>query len=158
MGIQTIKTEYGNIRKASECKDDYENLVTYTQGGGMSVITLQSPAMRSFKESEVALWKKMHPIEWRRRQRRNKEPGREHIAVLAGSKRTCELQASLYRSDPQRYAPPSVGLHTHGLAIDISQAQGARKLKLIYQVLANHDWNKVRPVDEPWHMSFHLTG
>jgi hypothetical protein len=157
MAIQRIQTKYGPIFKAEQCKDDYENLVSYDQGGGKSIITLQGPAIKSLKDAELALYRRLHPVKARWRKRRGKEPGREFILVLPGSKRSCSLQASLHARDPNRFAAPNVGLHTHGLAIDVSQAQKRRKLTLTYRVLAARGWNKSRPIDEPWHMSFHLT-
>ena len=157
MAVQTIQTPFGPIRKATGCKDDYENLEVYDQPGAGSVIVLQAPAVRSLQDAEEAVYRKMHPILAARRKRKDRRPGRELITVLAGSKRTCELQAILYRRDPNRYASPNTTLHTHGLAIDVSQAQGARKLRHIHHALMMRGWHQSRPDDEPWHYSYRLT-
>jgi hypothetical protein len=152
-----INTEYGVIYRSEQCRDDWRNIETYDQQGGHSLITLQKPAILSLKAAEQTLYRRLHPIDAERRKRRGKPPGVEPIIVLPGSKRTCELQASLYAKDPQRYAPPNAGVHTHGLAIDVSQAQRRRKLNLTYKVLAGHGWTRTRPDDEPWHWSFGVT-
>jgi hypothetical protein len=152
-----IRTEYGVIYRSEQCRDDWRNIETYDQQGGHSLITLQKPAILSLKAAEQTLYRRLHPIDAERRKRRGKPPGVEPIIVLPGSKRTCELQASLYAKDPQRYAPPNAGVHTHGLAIDVSQAQRRRKLNLTYKVLAGHGWTRTRPDDEPWHWSFGVT-
>lgn len=140
--MTTTPTPYGPIFHGGPCDDDYENIVLYDQGGDRAVIKMQRPAIKSFKEAEEAITRKF---------------GRKQFILLTGSWRSCELQRQLFASDPNRFAHPDTTLHTRGLAIDVSQNQSSLKLKRIHTALTNRGWNRVRPDDEPWHYSFHLT-
>lgn len=145
MTISSFDTRYGTIFHCSVCKDDFKNIETsgrYRKASGTipwrkraNAITLQRPALASFKQAEAKL-------------------GRE--IVLTGSIRTCALQASLYRSDPNRFASPNVTLHTQGLAIDVTTEDPELTTKVRKQ-LEECGWNQARPSDEPWHFSFRLT-
>jgi hypothetical protein len=146
-----VKTEFGDIwAPTGPCRDNYQNMEVYNQLGSYQIVILQHGAMNSFKAAEKrfyklsSAWAKAHPKQDRR-----------PIIVLAGSKRDCATQRRLYASDPSRFAPPDVTLHTRGLAIDVDQRQPA--LTTVYKVLAGHGWNRSRPTDEPWHWSYHFT-
>lgn len=178
-----VETDYGTIHRVPGCKDDYVNLVTYvqpapTKGGSGIVITLQRPAMRSFQEAEEALARKpwrpgmprkvtrdIDPDIWRGDYERTGKRTFRPIP-LTGSLRTCEQQARLYAlngkdgNPPNRYAPPTVGVHTHGLAIDVHTGWLAALFRVgvsIRRVLSRRGWNQSRPDDEPWHFSFGVT-
>lgn len=150
MAVETYETKFGNVyRMVGGCKDDYSNITTsrsYRKTSGVVrvrprtvAITLQRPAIKALRVVEAHL-------------------GQE--VVVTGSLRTCELQAALYRKDPSRYAPPSVGVHCQGLAIDVnttwrsalSDKDEAEFVKLMHQV----GFNQSRP-DEPWHWSYEVT-
>lgn len=137
--MTTTSTPYGPIFHGGSCKDDYANIVWYDQGGSRAPVKLQRPAMKSFKEAEQAISRKF---------------GRKQYILLTGSWRSCELQRELWLSNPQRFAHPDVGVHTRGLAIDVSMDQSARKRKRIHTALTTRGWKQVRPDDEPWHYSF----
>ena len=125
-----IKTEFGPIHYAGVCKDDYQNIVLWHTNGGQTV-KLQRPAMDSFKEASA----KVKGI------------------PLSGSWRSCAYQAELYASDSSRYASPNGTGHTRGLAIDVSTALPARKLRAIHKALMARGWHQARS-DEAWHYSF----
>jgi hypothetical protein len=80
---------------------------------------------------------------------------------VTGTSRSCELQAQLYASDRSRYAPPSVGLHTQGLAIDVDtnwqQALDGPTEWKFKQAMKAAGWTQTRPDDEPWHWSYGWT-
>lgn len=137
-------TEYGTVhRLEGGCKDDWVNIQTdlyYHKQRGLVrkrkravAITMQRPALRALSAAEAEL-------------------GRE--VVVTGSFRTCAFQAEKYHEDPQRYAPPSVGLHCQGLAIDVSTNVLDDKIR---KALLRHGFTQARPVDEPWHFSFGWT-
>jgi hypothetical protein len=162
-------TEYGEIRRDEDvCKDDYRRLVTYDQPGGGAII-LQRAAMRSFQLSEEAFGRKL----WRPgmpkkvTQRIDSEVwGTSRTGTrtfrpiyLTGSIRSCDAAERFYAMNgrdgnpPNRYAPPWVSLHPHGLAIDVNTGWLSR---LIRNILLNHGWKQSRPDSEPWHFSFWL--
>lgn len=147
------RTPYGVIHYGPlACRDDYPNLVTYDQGGGSTILTLQRAAMRAFWAAEVRYAKR---IGWSaKRIKRNGGRGRA-IAVIPGTNRSCATQWRLYRSDPHRYAHPNTTGHTRGIAIDVSQAQP--NLAIINGALRAEGWTQTRPSDEPWHWSFGVT-
>lgn len=145
MSVETYSTKYGNVyRCVGCCKDNYTNIITsnyYRKPSGIvnlrrrqSSITLQRPAIKSLQAAEVRL-------------------GRE--IVVTGSFRTCELQAALYRSDPNRFAPNTVGVHCQGLAIDVTTEDPELTTK-VRKVLDAEGWHQARP-DEPWHFSYKVT-
>jgi hypothetical protein len=74
-----------------------------------------------------------------------------------GTWRSCAYQAAKYKEDPQRFASPDGTLHTRGLAIDVSMAQGTIKLARIRRILRNLGWKQARS-DEPWHYSYWIEG
>lgn len=142
--LRKYTTRYGVIyRLIDGCKDDYESIETskfYRKESGLikwrrrsNPVTLQRPALKSFKMAEEKL-------------------GRE--IVVTGSMRTCELQAQLYASDPNRYAPPSVGVHCQGLAIDVTTEDPQLQTK-VRDALKLCGWKQARP-DEIWHFSFYV--
>lgn len=145
MGIEKKETDWGAVYRSSTCKDNYETIVTseyYRKPSGLIrrrkrdiAITLQRPALESLRECEAKL-------------------GRE--IKVTGTSRTCALQAALYKKDPQRYAPPNVGLHCQSLAIDVSTLDSELKTR-VREVLTHHGWTQARPYDEPWHFSFGWT-
>lgn len=144
MGLEQKSTEYGTVfRMAGGCKDDWENIRTSTYFDTPAVwkpkrkravaITLQGPALHALRESEAELKAEI---------------------VVTGSIRTCARQAELYKSDPSRYAPPSVGLHCQGLAIDVNTGHLNDRVK---HALKRHGFTQARPTDEPWHFSYGWT-
>jgi hypothetical protein len=160
-----IETEFGPVRRADGCKDDYDSLVVYDQppAGGTPII-LQRAAMRSFQICEERYakerWRPGFPKKVTQRidpeiWGKQREGKREFRPIyLTGSIRSCDTQARLYKSDSNRYAPPDVGVHTHGLAIDVHTGY---LNAVIRRILFNHGWTQSRPDDEPWHRSFGVT-
>ncbi len=145
------RTPYGVIHYGGRCKDDYANMVTYDQGGSHTILRLQRPAMKAFWGAQVRLAKRLG---WSAARIKANPKGR-FILILPGTNRTCAMQAALRRLDPNRYASPAITGHTRGLAIDVRQDQS--NLKLINTALIAEGWNRVRPDDEPWHYSFHVS-
>jgi hypothetical protein len=123
---------WGTIRCGGPCRDDYERIKSFQNRAGQ-IVTLQEAARDSFLDAERKLG---------------------FAIVLTGSIRTCERQAELYRSDPQRFADPAKTGHTRGLAIDVSTNLSWLKRRRIKWALANRGWHQSRPTDEPWHYSF----
>lgn len=137
-----IQTPTGGIRYGGPCRDDYPNMVTYDQGGGNTILTLQHPAMTAFKRAE-ARYGKRRPSK------------RRDIRVLPGTNRTCATQERLYHEDSSRYAKPEITGHPRGLAIDVDQSQGWLALRRIRRALLAEGWVQVRP-DELWHYSYFI--
>lgn len=148
-------TKFGVVyRLVGGCKSDWPNIVTETVGGeyavgGEETYTLQKPALDSLRwvAKETG---RVGPFRIRRRP-----------VQVTGTLRSCETQAVLYASDPNRYAPPSVGLHTQGLAIDVHtgwQANLDEKVEARFKkAMKDAGWTQSRPTDEPWHWSFGWT-
>lgn len=144
--VQRKDTRFGTVfRLDGGCKDDWKNIVTsryYKKPSGLirrrrrkNPITMQKPAILALQRAEERL-------------------GRE--VVVTGSLRTCALQAELYKSDPSRYAPPSVGLHCQGLAFDATTEDP--QLKTTTRAALEHvGFTQARPDDEPWHFSYGWT-
>jgi hypothetical protein len=124
---------WGEIICGGPCEDSYARIDIYNQIPGQRFVKLQAAALRSFRAAELALG---------------------HKIFLTGSWRSCSLQASLYRSDPSRFANPNTTAHCRGLAIDVSTDQSQTRLKNIHRALAWRGWHQSRPDDEPWHWSF----
>jgi hypothetical protein len=101
-------------------------------------MTLQRPALRSIEAVEEEISGR-----WIKRYVR-----------VTGTWRSCAFQLSKWKEDPSRFAHPSVGLHTQGLAIDIHTAFLNKRLK---RALLKHGWTQSRPDDEPWHFSYGWT-
>ena len=147
-------TRYGRVyRLDSGCKDDWDNMVTATIGGPFSIgketYRLQKPAVDSLRwvAKEIGA---QGPFKLRSRP-----------VQVTGTSRSCELQARLYASDRNRYAPPWVGLHTQGLAIDVdTNWQLSLDSKTEYkfkQAMKAAGWTQTRPGDELWHWSYGWT-
>jgi hypothetical protein len=157
---RAISTPYGRIFYGGPCKDDYANMVTYDQGGGRQVLTLQEPAMQAWFGAQVRYarrsgWSKARiNRNWVTLGKWQYLEGRP-ILVLPGTNRSCATQTALYRSDSSRYARPEITGHTRGLAVDLDQRQP--NLTVIRGVLALEGWKQVRPDDEPWHCSFFVS-
>ena len=147
------QTPYGRIFYDDDfCQDNYPNIVLYHQPpAGSKTVKLQAAAIRAFKNAEDR-------IQSRRIRNLNspREDPKFRPIELTGSWRSCAYQAELYASDPNRYAPPNRTGHTRGLAIDVSQAQSARRLRKIRRALEAEGWHYAR-TDEPWHASFYLS-
>jgi hypothetical protein len=146
MALESKLTRFGRVyRLVGGCKDDYDNIRTskrYRKASGVIpfrtrkvAITMQKPALDAFRQAEVRL-------------------GRE--IVVTGSARSCALQAQLYASDRNRYAPPSVGLHCQDLAIDVTTEDPQLKTK-VREALEHVGFTQARPDDEPWHFSYGWT-
>lgn len=144
--VERKSTKYGTVfRLSGGCKDDWDNIVTssyYRKPSGIIrrrkrrvPITMQRPAIEALRAAEARL-------------------GRE--IVVTGSARSCALQASLYASDPKRYAPPSVGLHCQDLAIDATTEDPELKTTTRHALEAE-GFTQARPTDEPWHFSYGWT-
>jgi hypothetical protein len=142
MSTRRIITRYGTIYHSSTCKD-HDNIETsdqYVKESGEvqrrarngPAITLQRPALKSFKVAEAKA---------------------DQEIVVTGTIRTCSQQATLYASDPQRFAHPNTTLHTQGLAIDVHTGFLNERVR---RALRDCGWNQSRPDDEPWHFSFKL--
>lgn len=148
-------TKFGRVwRLSGGCKDNWPNVMTGTVGGkyavgGPETYTLQKPALDSLAwvAGEIAA---IGPFKIRKRPVR-----------VTGTARSCALQASLYASDRSRYAPPSVGLHTQALAIDVDtnwqQGLDSKTEWKFKKAMLAAGWTQSRPSDEPWHWSFGWT-
>jgi hypothetical protein len=147
-----IHTPNGVIHYGGACRDDYPNMVVYDQGGGNTVIELQAPAMRAFKDAEAWVWDRLHPI-----LRRRGKKGRDLIPVLPGTNRTCTTQTRLHNEDSSRYADPKITGHTRGIAIDRDRRVSLRRRLLHHRALLKFGWTQTRPIDEPWHYSYGVT-
>jgi hypothetical protein len=138
-------TKYGLVYWRPTCKSDWSNIESrgyYVKFEGTKNqervqrdynLKLQRSALRSFLAAEKKLGFQLK---------------------LTGSHRTCEFQRACWESDPQRFAHPNEGVHTHGLAIDVHTGILSNRIK---DVLKAHGWKQSRPVDEPWHFSFKVT-
>lgn len=124
------------------------NLRTYKRDVGD--VVLQGPALRSFKEAEIAA-----------SPRRMRKKGKVlPIRVTGVGYRSYTLQKSYYDSPSNidgRYADPDCSLHCEALAIDIDMGQSALRRARIKYHLKKRGWHYA--VDgEPWHASFRLAG
>lgn len=129
--MTTKQTPNGPIHFGGRCKDDYDNIGT-AQIQGVSV-TLQHPAIRAYREATERYG---HPIS------------------NTGTHRSCAEQARLYRSDPSRFAPPDVTLHTRGLAVDVIVPIDRSRRDALHRAMTHAGWLQARPDDEPWHWSY----
>ena len=125
---------WGEIICGGPCKDDYARIQIYNQIPGQRYIKLQAAAVRSLQAAEAASGYK--------------------ILITGSGWRSCELQAQLYKSDPNRFAHPDKTAHTRGLAIDVDMTQSLTRRKAIHRALLHRHWHQSRPDDEPWHYSF----
>lgn len=150
MALETKSTPFGDVyRLVGGCKDDYSNIVDmefYRKPSGVvrlrrrvQTITCQRPMAKALRAVEAAC-------------------GFE--VVVTGSARTCEFQAALYRKDPKRYAPPSVGLHCQALAIDTNTdwrtALTDEQERDFVRWMKHFGFTQAR-ADEPWHWSYGWT-
>lgn len=124
-------TPYGRAFFGGGCRDDYANMQVYVQDGS-HYLKLQESAIQSLKLAEAAIGGKVY---------------------CTGTWRSCGTQSQLWRSDPSRFADPSLTAHCRGLAIDVSQSQSRDKLDAIHRALTARHWYQAR-ADEPWHYSF----
>lgn len=154
MSTERKDTKYGPVFRGSTCCDDFSNILTNTVGGdhaigGPETYKLQSPAITSLRRVAERTGTKMP---WRK----NKRP-----VHVTGTWRSCAFQAECYARDPGRYAPPNVGLHTQGLAIDVDMnwygALTPRQQRRFRYVMKAEGWTQARPSDEPWHFSYGWT-
>jgi len=146
MNVERKETRFGTVaRLVGGCKDDWKNIATsryYRKPSGLIrrrlrvvPITLQKPALDALRKAE-------------------ERAGCE--ITVTGSIRSCALQAELYARDAKRYAPPSVGLHTQGLAIDQNMNNQTARPET-KAALLHVGFTQSRPEDEPWHFSFGWT-
>ena len=57
---------WGTVYRSEKCKDDHANMVVYDQPPrGGATITLQGPAVKSFKDAEDAFYRKTSGTSWR---------------------------------------------------------------------------------------------
>lgn len=145
MAVETYETRYGPIyRLVGGCKDDWQNIDVskwYRKPSGIIrwrrrrvYLRMQRPALKAFKDAESRVG---------------------HEITVTGTLRTCALQQELYARDSNRYAPPSVGVHTQGLAVDVSTDQPDFGTK-IHKALIACQFKQARP-DEDWHYSMYVT-
>lgn len=149
---------WGTVYRQDWCKDDHENMVIYDQPPrGGATITLQGPAIKSFKDAEEAFYRRTTGLgRWRpglppKFERKNGDLFRP--IYLTGSIRSCNQQKLLYASDQKRFADPDKTLHTQGLAIDVHM-DWLNRFPMIRTFLKARGWVQSRPSDEPWHFSF----
>jgi hypothetical protein len=143
-----FKTPYGMVtaRYPGRVKPP-PNLQSYHQDGG-GTVTLQGPALRSFREAEKAATP-----------RRMRRKGKVLPILITGvGYRSYTLQATYYKSDSSgRYANPDCSLHCEALAIDIDMRQGILRRKRIAYHLKKRGWH-YGVSGESWHTSFRLSG
>lgn len=148
---------WGTVYRSETCKDDHNNMTVYDQPPrGGATITLQGPAVKSFKDAEDAFYRKTSGTNWRPGlppKFERKDGTLFRPIYLTGSIRSCELQKRLFASDDQRFANPDSTLHTQGLAIDVHMVW-LGKFPIIRALLKARGWGQSRPDDEPWHFSF----
>ncbi len=141
------KTPYGTVTARYPGRfTDPPNLQTYKRDVGD--VQLQGPALRSFKEAEVAATP-----------RRMRRKGKVLPILLTGvGYRSYKTQAVLYSGDGSgRYADPDCSLHCEALAVDIHMGQSVLRRARIAYHLKKRGWHYA--VDgEPWHASFRLAG
>lgn len=151
-GSGDFKTKYGTVHvRYPGPKNDppYDNVKRYFRRVGD--VVLQGPALRSFKEAEVAATP-----------RRMRKKGKVLPILITGvGYRSYDLQKQYYESDPPeshfRYADPDTSMHTEALAIDIDMTQSVRRRARIKYHLKKRGW--YYGVDgEPWHASFRIPG
>lgn len=144
MGVESKDTRFGTVyRLVGGCKDDWKNIDTmkrYRKPSGRTHfrrrdvdISGQRPMLAAIRQAEIRYGAEIK---------------------VTGSLRTCAYQADLYRRDPNRYAPPSVGLHCQGLAIDVNTNMLSDRVR---EALEHVGFTQARPSDEPWHFSFGFT-
>jgi hypothetical protein len=144
-----FKTPYGTITVRNPGRfTDPPNLQTYKRPEGD--VQLQGPALRSFKEAEVAATP-----------RRLRRKGKVLPILITGvGFRSYKVQADYYNSPANvdgRYADPDCSMHCEALAVDIDMTQGALRRARIARQLKKRGWHYA--VDgEPWHASFRLAG
>jgi hypothetical protein len=78
-----------------------------------------------------------------------------YVIPNVGAYRSFATQASLYASDPKRFAPPNKSLHVVGLAIDIHENYVNRSE--VIAAFTSEGWHRARS-DEPWHWSYGVRG
>lgn len=144
-----FKTPYGVVTARNPGRVEAPpNLRTYARPEGD--VILQGPALRSFKEAEIAATP-----------RRMRKKGKVLPILLTGHGfRDYAYQKDLFlhhNDPPGRYADPDGSLHCEGLAVDISMDQGVIRRAKIAWHLKKRGW--FYPISgEPWHASFRLEG
>ena len=141
--MTTLKTKYGTVNNSDRCKDDWPNMETVKVCG--QVLHMQRPAIRAYRAACREFAKRSG---WS--DARIKRTGGRAI-LLTGSWRACDLQRSLWESDPSRFANPDGSLHPQGLAIDVSTIMP--DFDKAHAALAHVGWHRARS-DEPWHHSW----
>jgi len=144
----TFDSRYGVVHMSypgPKADPPYGNVNWYRRPEGD--VRLQGPALRSFKEAEIAATP-----------RRLRRKGKILPILITGvGYRSWAAQKDLYDTDHQRYADPDESMHVEALAVDIDMTQSIiRRAKIKYQ-LKKRGW--FYEVDgEPWHASFRLPG
>jgi hypothetical protein len=142
-----FKTPYGTVTARNPGRATAPpNLRTYIQPHG-GTVSLQGPALRSFKEAEEAATP-------RRMRRRGKVLP---IRITGVGYRSYTLQKQLYAQEPGRFANPDGSLHVEALAVDIDMNQSALRRQKIAYHLKKRGWH-YGVSGEPWHASFRLSG
>jgi LAS superfamily LD-carboxypeptidase LdcB len=142
-----FKTAYGVITARNPGRVEAPpNLRTYVRSVGN--VVLQGPALRSFKDAELAATP-----------RRMRRKGKVLPILITGvGFRSYAYQKQLYDSDSSgRYANPDGSLHVEADAVDIDMRQSIYRRTRIKRALKKCGWHYAVS-GEPWHASFYLSG
>jgi len=144
---ERTKTPFGDIFPTQgRCKDDYPTIITFQNAAGQ-LMRLQAPAMRAFLEAERLNGRK---LPWRKHRRP------KAIRITGEGWRSCASQASLYRSDPGRFADPASSRHCRGLAVDVYNTPD-NLTRRARRALQRTGW-RFAVAGEPWHASYWEAG
>lgn len=106
-------------------------------------VKFQEPALKSWREAEKILGRRLGKGPWSRRKAR--------AIAVTGTWRSFELQSNLYHSDSTRYASPYTSGHVQAIAADVDT--NFPHFDLAIDILLSLNWHRARP-DEPWHLSY----
>ena len=106
----------------------------------------QRAALKSWREAEKLLGRKLGKGPWSRRKAR--------AILVTGTWRSFEYQNSLWLKDKKRFASPYISGHVKAIAADIDT--GFQHFDLAVSILEGLGWRRTRPEGEPWHISYPL--
>lgn len=109
-----------------------------------SDVKMQRPAVEAWREAERLLGRRLGSGPWRLR--------RARAIPTTGTWRSYDLQLDLWLGDSNRYAAPWVSGHVQGIAADVRT--DFRYFALAVECLESVGWQRVRPDDEPWHVTW----
>lgn len=150
--MATFKTKTGPIYYDSTGNDHRPNIVDSRPRWRKrhEAVKLQRAALRSFREAERLLGRRLGKGRWSLRKSR--------AIDVTGSWRSFDLQAALFATNgvgdnpPNRYASPFTSGHVQGVAIDVSTAFA--HFDLAIAILESLGWQRSRPDDESWHLTY----